>query len=60
MPDFYLGEITQIIMDEYYTAFYKLDGRAGLNENELINAMAIALRTYPKIMMLSRIWAQAI
>jgi len=44
MPDFYLGDITRTVMDEYYTAFYQLDGRAGLNENELTNALAIALR----------------
>ena len=44
MPNFYLGEITQAIMDEYFAAFYKLDGRASLSESELTNAMAIALR----------------
>lgn len=44
MPNFYLGDITQAVMDEYFTAFYKLDGRAGLNESELTIAMAIALR----------------
>jgi len=46
MPDFYLGDITRAVMDEYYSAFYQLDGRAGLNENELTNAMAIALRQW--------------
>ena len=44
MSNFYLGDITQTVMHEYFTAFYKLDGRAGISESELTTAMAIALK----------------
>src|SRR5258706_7639711 len=46
MSNFYLGDLTQRIMDEYFAAFYKLDGRAGLSEAELANAMAVALKQH--------------
>lgn len=44
MSNFYQGDLTRRIMDEYFAAFYKLDGRAGLSESELTTAMAIALK----------------
>jgi len=46
MSNFYLGDLTQRIMDEYFAAFYKLDGRAGPSEAELANAMAVALKQH--------------
>jgi len=46
MSNFYLGDLTQGIMDEYFAAFYKLEGRAGLSEAELANAMDVALKQH--------------
>lgn len=46
MSKFYLGDLTQVILDEYFGAFYKLDGRAGLTEAELANALAVALKQH--------------
>ena len=34
MSNFYLGNHTQRLMDEYLVTFYKLDNRAGLSEAE--------------------------
>lgn len=43
MPRFYLGDITQSIMDEYFTAFSKLNGQAGISESETIRHQRIPL-----------------
>ncbi len=41
MSNSYLEELTQQVLDEYFAAFYNLDGRAGINKAEVMKLQEI-------------------